>query len=292
MVSTPVGIIGLGLLGEALARRLLGASFRVYGFDIDPVRMNNFAAIGGEPAGAIADVARAAGTIVLALFDTDQVEQVVEKDLLAALGESSDTIVLCTPTCDPERIAALAERVAPRGIRLLETPVVGSSAQVAAGDSLALIGGDEATIAAAEDVLQVLFPARFRLGEVGAGGRAKLALNLVLGLNRLALAEGLVFAERVGLDAQAFLDVARRSVAYSRVMDNKGPKMLRGDFSPEARARQHLKDVALILEKAGGLGQALPALAVHAEILEACVNQGEGDLDNSVIVAELRRRRT
>ncbi len=292
MVSTPIGIIGLGLLGEALARRLLGASFRVIGFDIDPSRMRNFATIGGEPADAIADVARAARTIVLAVFNTDQVEQVVEKDLLAALGETPGTIVLCTPTCDPERIAALAERVTPRGIRLLETPVVGSSAQVAAGDSLALIGGDEATTAAAEDVLRILFPARYRVGEVGAGGRAKLALNLVLGLNRLALAEGLVFAERVGLDPQAFLDAARGSVAYSRVMDNKGPKMLRGDFSAEGRARQHLKDVALILEKARGVGQALPALAVHAEILEACVRHGEGDLDNSVIVAELRRRRT
>lgn len=288
---TPVGIIGLGLLGEALARRLLGASFKVIGFDVEPAKLTNIAAIGGEPAGSIAELARVASVIVLAVFDTDQVEQVVEGELVAALGDTSGKIVLCAATCDPDRIAALAGRVKARGLRFLETPVAGSSAQVAAGDSLAMIGGDPAIAADAEEVLQALFPVRFRVGDVGAGGRAKLAVNLVLGLNRLALAEGLVFAERVGLDPQAFLEVARRSVAYSRVMDNKGPKMVCGDFAPEGRARQHLKDVDLILAKADAIGQSLPALRVHADVLEACTRRGEGDLDNSVIVAELRRRR-
>jgi len=286
----PVGIIGLGLLGEALARRLRAASFPVIGFDVDAARLKALVALGGAGAASIAEVGRAARTIVLAVFDTAQVEHVVERDLLGAPGDGADTLVLCTSTCDPDRIAALAARVRPRGIRFLETPVVGSSAQVAAGDSLALVGGEAALVAAAEGILQVLFPVRAHVGNVGDGGRAKLALNLVLGLNRLALAEGLLFAEGLGLDPQLFLDVARRSTAYSRVMDNKGPKMVRGDFTPEAHARQHLKDVDLILAKALWFADALPALAVHADVLRACVAAGEGDLDNSVIVAELRRR--
>jgi 3-hydroxyisobutyrate dehydrogenase-like beta-hydroxyacid dehydrogenase len=113
---------------------------------------------------------------------------------------------------------------------------------------------------------------------------------LILGLNRLALAEGLVFAERLGLDPAAFLDVARGSASYSQVMETKGPKMVSGDFSPEGRAKQTLKDVHLMLGQAAGVGQKLAMLEVHAAVLEACVRAGEADLDNSVIIEEVRRR--
>ena len=99
-------------------------------------------------------------------------------------------------------------------------------------------------------MLDALFARRFHVGKIGDGGRAKLAVNLILGLNRLALGRGPRFAERLGLDPAAFLDVARGSASYSQVMDTKGPKMLRGDFSPEGRAKQTLKDVHLMLDQA------------------------------------------
>jgi 3-hydroxyisobutyrate dehydrogenase-like beta-hydroxyacid dehydrogenase len=139
-------------------------------------------------------------------------------------------------------------------------------------------------------VLDALFARRFHVGKIGDGGRAKLAVNLILGLNRLALAEGLVFAERLGLDPAAFLDVARGSASYSQVMETKGPKMVRGDFSPEGRVKQTLKDAHLMLDSAAAVGQQLAMLEVHADVLEACVRAGEADLDNSVIIKEVRRR--
>ena len=224
--------------------------------------------------------------IVLAVFSTDQVEDVVERGLLPA---ASGKIVMCTSTCDPDRIAALADRVAGR-LRFLETPVSGTSEQVRRGEGVGLIGGDEQVAAAAAPVLDALFPARFHIGNAGDGGRAKLAINLILGLNRMALAEGLVFAQKLGLDPAAFLKVARASAASSQVMDTKGPKMVRGDFSPEGYVRQHLKDVHLMLEQASHVGQKLLLLEVHADALEACMRHGEGDADNSIIIEEIRRR--
>jgi 3-hydroxyisobutyrate dehydrogenase-like beta-hydroxyacid dehydrogenase len=163
---------------------------------------------------------------------------------------------------------------------------------VARGEGVGLIGGDAQTAAEVEPVLRALFPTHFHIGKAGDGGRAKLAINLILGLNRLALAEGLAFAEKLGLDGAAFLKVARASAAHSQVMDIKGDKMVRGEFAPEGRIVQHLKDVQLMLEQAARAGQALPALAVHADVLEACRRAGEGDLDNCAIIQEIRRRRT
>ena len=140
------------------------------------------------------------------------------------------------------------------------------------------------------DIFDALFVRRFHVGKIGDGGRAKLAVNLILGLNRLALAEGLVFAERLGLDPAAFLEVAKGSASYSQVMETKGAKMVRGDFSPEGRVKQTLKDAHLMLDQAKAVGQTLSVLQVHADVLEACAKAGEAELDNSAIIKEVRRR--
>jgi 3-hydroxyisobutyrate dehydrogenase-like beta-hydroxyacid dehydrogenase len=285
-----VGLIGIGLLGEALAYRLCTAGFEIVGFDLDRAKTAKLVELGGRAAASVGQIARCCNPIVLAVFSTDQVEDVVEQELLPALGESSGRVVLCASTCDPDRIAALGERLRTRGLRLLETPVSGSSSQVRRGEGVGLIGGDAELVAAAEPVLRALFPTYFHIGKTGDGGRAKLAINLILGLNRLVLAQGLVFAERLGLDLPAFLEIARVSACYSQVMDVKGMKMIRRDFAPEGRVTQHLKDVQLMLDQATHRGVRLPFVELHNDVLAACVRHGEGDLDNCAVIEELRRR--
>ncbi len=285
--SRPVGVIGIGLMGEVYVRRLVAAGLSVIGFDVDAARMARLAQIGAR-AGSLAEIARDCDPIVLAVFNTEQVEDAVERALgPAAAGK----IVIVTSTCDPDRIAALAARVADK-LRFLEAPVSGTSEQVRQGEGVGLIGGDMKIAEDAAPVLKALFPKRFHIGKIGDGGRTKLAINLILGLNRLALAEGLVFATRLGLDPAAFLNVARSSAAASQVMDTKGPKMVSGNFTPEARVRQTLKDTQLMLDQTRKLGQQLPLLEVHAAVLEACVRRGEGDQDNSFVIEEIRRRTT
>jgi len=284
--KNPVGVVGLGLMGEVYARRLLAAGFAVTGFDVDTAKNERLTALGGR-AGSLAGIADGCDPIVVAVFNTDQVEDVVERELLPA---AADKIVICTSTCDPDRIAALGARVEDR-LRFLEVPVSGTSEQVRQGDGVGLIGGDAKIATDAAAVLDALLPKRFHIGKIGDGGRAKLAINLILALNRLALAEGLVFATRLGLDPAAFLKVARSSAAASQVMDTKGPKMIGGDFAPEGRVRQSLKDAQLMLDQAHKLGQELPLLSIHAGVLEACLRHGDGDADNSIVIEEIRRRR-
>ena len=282
---TPVGVIGVGLMGEVYARRLVAAGFTVIGYDVDPAKTARLAQFGAR-AGTLAEIAHDCEPIVLAVFNTDQVEDVVERALIPA---AAGKIVLVTSTCDPDRIAALGARVGDK-LRFLETPVSGTSEQVRQGDGVGLIGGDQKIAADAAPVLDALFAKSFHIGKVGDGGRAKLAVNLILGLNRLALAEGLVFASRLGLDPAAFLDVARRSAAASQVMDTKGPKMIGGDFAPEGRVRQTLKDTQLMLDQARKAGQQLPLLQIHADVLQACVRHGDSEQDNSIVIEEIRRR--
>jgi 3-hydroxyisobutyrate dehydrogenase-like beta-hydroxyacid dehydrogenase len=282
-----VGVIGLGLMGEVLAGRLMAAGFGVKGFDIDPAKNARLISRGGQAAGSPAEVA-GCGVIALAVFSTDQVEETIEA-LLPAVAPG--TVVFCTSTCDPDRIEALGKRLAGTNIRFLDTPVSGTSEQVRAGDGVGLIGGDPKVAEDIAPVLDALFPRRFHIGKIGDGGRAKLAVNLILGLNRMALAEGLAFAERLGLDGPSFLAVAKGAASHSQVMETKGGKMLAREFSPEGRVKQTLKDVHMMLDQGEKLGQELPMLKVHCDVLEACVRAGEAERDNSIIVEEIRRRR-
>jgi 3-hydroxyisobutyrate dehydrogenase-like beta-hydroxyacid dehydrogenase len=273
-----------------MATRLLAAGFSVLGFDIDATKGAWLTDKGGRVAPSVEALARQANPIVIAVFSTDQVIEVVEQHVAPALAAGVRPTLICTSTCDPDAIAALGARCVAKGLAFLEVPVSGTSEQVRRGEGVALIGGDPTLIDDVAPVLDAMFASRHHIGRVGDGGRAKLAVNLILGLNRLALAEGLVFAERLGLDPASFLAVARSSAAYSQVMDTKGEKMVQGDFAPEGRVRQTLKDAHLMLEQARARGQRLPLLEVHEDVLSACVRHGEAELDNSRVIAEVRRR--
>jgi 3-hydroxyisobutyrate dehydrogenase-like beta-hydroxyacid dehydrogenase len=283
----PIGLVGVGLMGTAFAHRLRGAGLPVVGFDLDPARLDGLVAIGGETAPSVADVARRCAVILVVVFSADQADGVLDE--IAASDARPRTVVLSI-TCDPERTVALARRAAANGLRFIEAPVSGTSDQVLHGDGVGLLGGDVPDDAALTAMFGALMPRRFHVGKVGDGAKAKLAVNLILNLNRLALAEGLVLAERMGLDVKTFFEIARGSAAYSQVMDTKGGKMVTRDFTPHGRAAQALKDVRLMLAQAARAGQQLPGCEVAAALLESCVRHGEGDKDSTVIVEDIRRR--
>jgi 3-hydroxyisobutyrate dehydrogenase-like beta-hydroxyacid dehydrogenase len=289
-----VGLIGIGLMGTALARRLLDAGYQVIGFDVAPARRDALRAMGGEPAESVAAVATLCRRTLIAVMTTTQVEQVVEgKDGLIEAGDPKvSRIAMCTATCEPDRIEALAARAAARGFTFLDTPVSGTSAQVLRGDGYGLIAGDRAAADAVDDILGVLYPRRQFIGPAGTATKTKLAINHILGLNRVALAEGLVFAERLGLDLGGFLEVARKSAAYSQIMDVKGDKMVTGDFTPVSKVNQHHKDFNTILGEAKKRGQPLPFATLLVEILEACERHGDAERDNAITIQEIRRRGT
>ncbi len=291
----PVGVIGTGLMGTACARRLVGAGHQVLGFDTDPKNQAKFGETGGRSARSADEIVKACRHIVLAVFNTDQVEAVIAGPggLLELLpAKAAPLTVVCVSTCDPDRIAALAEKLPANRLLFVEAPISGTSEQTSRGEGLGLIAGDRAAVDHARHVLDAICPSRHYLGAAGNGGRAKLAINLILGINRAGLAEGLVFAERMGLDAAAFLAVARDSAAYSQIMDVKGAKMVTGDFAPHGKITQTLKDVLLMLDLASRYGQSLPLAKTYSELVQGCVAHDEGDWDNSAVIQEIRRRHT
>ena len=281
-----IGIAGLGLMGRAFAGRLLQAGYRVLAYDVRSVE----APAGVELQTSLAGLASDCEAIVLAVFDTAQVEHVLFG--AGGLAESALRVpVLCTSTCDPEEIAGIADRCAERGVAFLELPFSGTSQQVARGEGVGLVGGDEGLAQRLAPVLDVLCPRRQHVGPCGDAGRAKLAVNLVLGLHRAALAEGLNFGRRIGLDPARLLQILQGSAAASSVMPIKGPLMVQRRYQPpQSRVDQSLKDFGLIRALGRRAGQPLPLADVYVQLLESCLALGEGEQDNAIIHEAIARQ--
>lgn len=282
--SPAVGLVGLGLLGSALAARLIGAGQRVLGWDIAADRVDVLRQQGGETAADARDVFSRCRRVLLSLPTHREVADVV-RDADPAL-EAGLTII-DTTTGDPASSEALARQLGARGIAYLDATISGSSAQVRAGRATVMAGGSAASFEVCSDIFGAIGEQTFHTGPAGTGAKMKLVTNLVLGLNRAALAEGLALAGALGLDLELALAVMRGSAAYSRMMDTKGDRMIRGEFAPEARLAQHLKDVRLIVDLGRHAGLPMPFSAAHRAVLEDAVLAGCGELDNSSIIKVL-----
>lgn len=285
--TNPVGLIGLGLMGSAFAERLMAQGFTVVGCDIDPARREVFGNIGGVAVASAIDVFQRCARVILSLPSHHEVGAVIA---LATAELSSGHIIIDTTTGDPEHSEELARDLAARGVVYLDATISGNSAQVRAGAALVMVGGDADAYVACSDLLAELGGTLFHAGPSGTGAKMKLVTNLVLGLNRAALAEGLALAEAIGLDPHLTMQAMRSGPAYSRAMDTKGDKMLRSEFSPDARLSQHLKDVRLMLEMGAQAGLPMTLSAAHRAILEEAEAAGLGALDNSALIEVLRGR--
>ena len=282
------GLVGLGLMGHAFAQRLLAAGWEVIGFDLSPACRQRAKKLGVRIARSNAAVFSACDRVLLSLPTLRETELVLA-DSQSALRVGH--LILDTTTGEPKHAEAIHKRLATQGVRYLDATISGNSEQVASGDDvLTMVGGDAEAFAASRPLVRVLTPRVRHVGPSGSGARMKLVTNLVLGLNRAVLAEGLCFAEQLGFTRRAALEVLLDSKAYSTVMDTKGEKMVTEDFTPQARLSQHLKDVRLMLQAAEAKRFKLPLTTVHRQLLEAAEAAGLGALDNSALIKVLGAR--
>lgn len=262
--NTTLGIIGMGLMGSALIK-MTGAS---RGWDIDPAL--------GVNAQSAAEVFAHCDRVFLCLPNSTIAREVLDGAILRP-GQ----IIIDASTGDPRDMAALGARLATQGVHYLDATVSGSSAQLLQRDVLVMVGGDAVIFEQCRALFATFAREAVHVGPCGSGAKMKLVTNLVLGLNRAALAEGLALAANLDLQPAQTLDIMRRSMAYSRIMDTKGEKMLTLDFTPQAKLSQHLKDVKLMLAAST---IPLPLSETHRALLEHAVALGLGDLDNSAII--------
>ncbi|MGZ8265278.1 MAG: NAD(P)-dependent oxidoreductase, partial [Burkholderiales bacterium] len=232
------------------------------------------------------EIAPEVDVIMLSLPNSTVVNDVLTNSLKLLEHGRKGQIVVDASTADPDMSIAMAARLRERGVEMLDGTISGTSEMFAEKNAIFMVGGSERAYGQCEPIFAAASKASFHVGPNGTGANMKLVVNLVLSLNRMALAEGLTLAAKAGLDQSQTLEVLQKSAAYSSAMDQKGWRMVRKDFSkPASRLSTSYKDARLILALGAKLDCPLPLMSLYVQALASEVSKGKTDLDPATIIS-------
>jgi 3-hydroxyisobutyrate dehydrogenase-like beta-hydroxyacid dehydrogenase len=285
-VST-VGVVGLGLLGHAIASRLIAATHRVVGHDIVGARADALKQLGGETAASASAVAKSVDVVCTVLPSLDAVESVVLGDDGIVAAACPGTTIAQMSTISPALTERLAREVTARGLGFLDCPISGTSAMVERGQGVIFVGGERALFDRWEPMLAVVLPRPVYIGRAGQAMTLKLVANLLVALHSAAAAEALVMARQAGLDLGLVLDVLGAGAATSRMLEVRGPLIARGTFPAQMKLDLFMKDLHLIQDAARAVGAPLPLTDVAERLYASVDAAGHGGEDLAVVVRAL-----
>ena len=283
-----VGIVGMGLMGQAFVHHLLESGFQVQGYDLNERSMAKLHERGGTPAESPAAAARGARWLITSLPNSDIVREVALGANGIAEGAARGLIMADTSTSRPEDSEKLSGELAERGVRFLDACVSGTSAMAWNKDLIVIAGGAAEDFEAAKPLFAGFSRAAYHMGPAGSGALTKLIINLVLFGNRLALAEGLVLGMKAGMAGESLLRVLQDGACSSKTMIDKGPKMLNADYTPEGQVKISLKDARLAMEQGMRLGAPMFVGSLWTQIQQAAYQQGLADMDSVAFIEVLR----
>jgi 3-hydroxyisobutyrate dehydrogenase-like beta-hydroxyacid dehydrogenase len=280
-----VAFLGLGIMGCPMAANLAKAGHHVSVWNRTPKKDVE----GARTAATPADAASGAEVVWMAVSDTKAVETVLFGEHGAESSLSPGTMVVDSSTIAPAATRNFAERVKTRGADYVDAPMTGSKIAAEAGSLIFMVGGDEAVIERLKPLFAALGKKIFRMGEVGKGQAAKLAMNLQIALIYEGFAEGITLAAKLGVDPASLVPLIEASMVRSGVVEYKAPFVLRRDFTPNFPLRLMHKDIRLALEAAKEARIKLPALETVEEIYEMATEDGNQDLDYAATLTLLEK---
>lgn len=280
-----IGVIGLGVMGMAMADRLIAAGHEVKGFDIDSSRSGRLSDMGGGKVEHLEGAVNDADLVVLSLPDEAALGSVASQ--IAALG---DLGVLCvdTGTFSLEAKWAAHRILADAGIEMIDAPVSGTGLQAADGTLVVMASGSADGFHTARPLFEAIGRATYFLGEFGNGTKMKFIANLLVAVHNLATAEAHALAVAAGLDPALVQEVISDGVGSSRIFEIRGPKMLEGDYEPTVRLDLILKDSLIIREFAANLGSPTPLLDAVVPWYTRASQAGLGDHDPAILFTLLQ----
>lgn len=281
-----VGFVGLGAMGGPMARNLLKAGMPLVVHDIDPRKVQSLAEAGAEVAHAPEAVARQCGRSICMVETTAQAEEVIAG---LARGAARGHVVICMSTVDVAALQRVGAGLEAQGIALLDAPVSGGTTGAAAGTLSIIVGGPRATFEACEDLFRAMGRNVFHMGGLGSGLAMKLINNMLLQIQVVAIAEGLVLGTKAGLDPQRVIEVLRVSTGGSTALERAGPRMVGRDFSPSGTTDISYKDQELETALAKALGVPMVLANVTQQFYQMARAAGLGKEDGSAVVKVIER---
>jgi 3-hydroxyisobutyrate dehydrogenase-like beta-hydroxyacid dehydrogenase len=280
------GILGAGSIGAALARRLVRCGHTVAAYDLDAGRVAALAGAGVDAASSPRDLAERSDVVLVALPDTPQIlESLDGADGLEA-GLRHGAALLVTSTVDPQTPRALATRLAPRGVEVLDTPISGGPLAAEAGTLAIMVGADDAAFAHRRPLLEALGAHVVHVGAIGDGEVAKLVNNLMGSVIAIGIAEGLALAAKAGVDVDRVIDAVSAGSGSSWILQEWIPRTVLADRSVTHFAVDLMcKDMGLVGRFAEELGVELEAGRLARSVFGGLQDAGYGGSDFSILAA-------
>jgi len=278
-----VGYLGMGIMGSAMAGRLVDAGYTVTVWNRSAEKCKELQAKGAKVGANPQAVIESCDITFACTSDPASARSVVfgENGVLAGITTGKRFIDMST--VDEECAKEIAMAVTAKGGRFLEAPVSGSKGPALQGQLVILSAGDEALQKEAQPCFDVLGKRTFFLGEVGAGARMKLVINMIMGINMVALCEGLAVGQKSGLAGNDILEVIKEGAIASPMYGLKGPKMLAGDYMVNFPLKHEQKDMRLAVDLGDKCGQPMPLAAAANEAFKAAKAAGKEDDDFSAV---------
>jgi 2-hydroxy-3-oxopropionate reductase len=287
-MSKPIiGFIGLGIMGAPMTRNLLRAGYELVVHDLNRTAVEAAVAAGAAPATSPREIAQRSQVVITMLPDSPDVERVALGPDGLAEGLAAGSIYADMSSIASSVAIKVAQALGQRGVRCLDAPVSGGEVGAINATLSIMVGGDAATFEEMRPIFVALGKTIILCGPNGAGQIVKACNQIQVALNFVGMAEALVLGAKAGVDPAIIIQVLSGGYAQTRVMDVRGPRVIRGDFQPGFKSRFHYKDLNIIMKTANDYGVPLPATGLVHELFAAMLAAGRGDLDHSGIITVL-----
>ncbi|MEM1375236.1 MAG: L-threonate dehydrogenase [Pseudomonadota bacterium] len=275
-----VAVFGLGSMGMGIAQSCLRGGHRTHGFDTREEVVNSFIADGGSP-GALETVAAACDTAIIVVLNAAQTEAVLA-DLVPRMTKGS-TIIACA-TVPPDFARAMAAKAQDAGLHYIDAPISGGSVKAARGELSIMASGAAEAFAAAATVLDAISETVFRLGDAPGAGSAMKAVNqLLAGVHIATMAEAMTFGISQGIAPETFMDVIPNCAGSSWMLENRGPHIVAGDYTPHSQVNIWPKDLGIVLDIARGAGFPAPMTETALARFQEAARLGLGTEDDAAV---------
>ena len=283
-----VGVIGTGLLGSAIARRI-ATEHKVHVYNRTKPKAESLKKLGIQVEDLPMDLAKKCDIIILVVRDAKAIEELSFGKNGIVDGKHDGLIVVDMSTISPISSRKIAKKFVDNRVSMIDVPVMGGPSFAEKGQMVLMVGGKKETYQKCKQVLDLIGEETFHLGENGSGHAMKLVMNSQIAILALSISEGIILAKKSGLDPLTFLEVINSTYFKTGMSVNKGPKMAKGEFEPSFFLKMMQKDLDEIDYTAKEFGANMPMSKLANQIYKKAINEGFGDIDYTGVLAYLEQ---
>lgn len=279
-----IGFIGLGIMGKPMSKNLLKAGYELVVSDINKAAVDELVAAGAKFAATPKAVAAQVDIVITMLPNSPHVKTVILGENGVIEGAKKGLIVADMSSIAPLVSREVAQKLAEKGVEMLDAPVSGGEPKAVDGTISVMVGGKQDVFDKCYPVLKTMAGSVVRTGDIGAGNITKLANQIIVAINIAAVSEALTLASKAGVEPELVYQAIRGGLAGSTVLDAKAPMMMDHSFKPGFRINLHIKDLNNVLETSHGVGVPLPLTAAVMEMMQSLKVDGFEMEDHSSLV--------